>query len=92
MTDGLDALQYIRQTGTDLLITDQSMAHMNGSDLIRELRAEGSKLPIIMISNSPNAEEEGGAAGANTFMEKGQAMTRLPQAVRDLLQSHCCLH
>jgi CheY-like chemotaxis protein len=92
MTDGLDALQYIRQTGTDLLITDQSMTHMNGSELIRELRAEGSKLPIIMISNSPNAQEEGGAAGANTFMEKGNAISRLPQAVRELLQSHCCLH
>jgi len=92
MTDGVDALQHIRKTGTDLLITDQSMAQMNGSELIRELRAEGSKLPIIMISNSPNAKEDGGAAGANTFMEKGEAITRLPQAVRDLLQSHYCLH
>lgn len=92
MTDGVDALHHIRNTGTDLLITDQSMQHMNGSELIRELRADGSKLPIIMISNSPNAEEEGGAAGANTFMEKGQATKRLPQAVRDLLQSHYCLH
>ena len=92
MTDGLDALQYIRETGTDLLITDHSMRHMNGADLIRELRAEGSKLPIIMISNSPNAKEEGAAAGADTFMEKGEAMARLPQAVRELLQSHCYLH
>lgn len=92
MTDGLDALQYIRNTGTDLLITDQSMAHMNGSELIRELRAEGSKLPIIMISNSPNAKEEGGAAGADTFMEKGEAMSRLPEAVRELMHSHCYLH
>jgi CheY-like chemotaxis protein len=92
MTDGLDALQHIRSTGTDLLITDHSMTHMNGADLIRELRAEGSKLPIIMISNSPNAKEEGGAAGADTFMEKGEAMARLPQAVRELLHSHCYLH
>lgn len=92
MTDGLDALQYIRKTGTDLLITDQSMGHMNGSELIRELRAEGSKLPIIMISNSPNAKEDGSAAGADTFMDKGEAMARLPEAVRELLESHCYLH
>jgi DNA-binding response OmpR family regulator len=85
LTDGSDALQHIRKIGTDLLITDHSMTHMNGADLIRELRAEGSHLPIIMISNSPNAREEGSAAGADRFMEKGEAMSRLPEAVRTLL-------
>ena len=85
LTDGSDALQTIRKMGTDLLITDHSMTRMNGADLIRELRAEGSNLPIIMISNSPNAKEEGSAAGANQFMEKGQAMSHLPEAVRTLL-------
>ena len=88
LTDGSDALQHIRKIGTDLLITDHSMAHMNGADLIRELRAEGSNLPIIMISNSPNAKEEGSAAGANQFMEKGQAMSNLPEAVRALLETN----
>ena len=87
LTDGCDALQHIRKVGTDLLITDHSMAHMNGADLIRELRAEGCQLPIIMISNSPNAKEEGNAAGANRFMEKGDAMSCLPEAVRTLLES-----
>lgn len=85
LTDGIDALQHIRRIGTDLLITDHSMTHMNGAELIRELRAGGCKLPIIMISNSPNAEQEGSAAGANRFMEKGEAMSRLPDAVRTLL-------
>ena len=85
LTDGSDALQTIRKMGTDLLITDHSMTRMNGADLIRELRAEGSNLPIIMISNSPNAKEEGSAAGANRFMEKGEAMSHLPDAVRTLL-------
>ena len=87
LTDGSDALQHIRKIGTDLLITDHSMTHMNGADLIRELRADGSNLPIIMISNSPNAKEEGRAAGANRFMEKGEAMSRLPEAVRTLLET-----
>ena len=90
-TDGKDALEYVRKMGTDLLITDHSMTHMNGADLIRELRGDGSRLPIIMISNSPNAKEEGTAAGASVFMEKGEAMSRLPQIVRELLHSHCCL-
>jgi DNA-binding response OmpR family regulator len=87
LTDGSDALQHIRKIGTDLLITDHSMTHMNGADLIRELRAEGSELPIIMISNSPNAKEEGNAAGADRFMEKAEAMSHLPDAVRTLLRA-----
>lgn len=87
LTDGIDALQHIRKIGTDLLITDHSMTHMNGAELIRELRADGSNLPIIMISNSPNAKEDGSAAGANRFMDKGEAMSHLPEAVRTLLEA-----
>src|SRR5215469_6849367 len=87
LTDGIDALQHIRKIGTDLLITDHAMTHMNGAELIRELRADGSDLPIIMISNSPNAKAEGSAAGADRFMEKGEAMSHLPEAVRTLLES-----
>jgi CheY-like chemotaxis protein len=89
-TDGREALEYIRRAGADMVITDHSMRFMNGAELIRELRQAGSDLPIIMISNSPHAEEQGQAAGATVFLEKGQAPTRLTDTVRTLMVNHPC--
>src|SRR4051812_47582473 len=64
-SDGAEALEYLQHSPTDLLVTDHSMDRLNGADLIRALRSGGSTLPIIMVSNSPDAEEQGTAAGAN---------------------------
>src|ERR1051325_5285097 len=84
-TDGEDALQHVIQAGTDMLITDHSMTHMDGSDLIRELRSRGLKIPMIVISSSPHAQEEAEAAGATHFMDKSKAMKHLVEVVRGLL-------
>ena len=86
-TDGEDALHHVVKAGTDMLITDHSMTHMNGADLIRELRSRGSNIPMIMISSSPHALEEATTAGATRFMDKGEAMKQLVEAVRELLGS-----
>ena len=85
--DGQEALDKLREYSPDLALLDIQMPILDGMALIRELRAEGSNLPIIMISNSPNAKEEGSAAGANRFMEKGEAMSHLSEAVRILLSA-----
>jgi DNA-binding response OmpR family regulator len=58
---------------------------MDGAELIRELRNEGYIRPIVMISSSPNAKEEGLAAGATAYMEKDPSMRRLPDVVKALL-------
>src|SRR5262245_59596488 len=84
--DGEDALHHVVETGTDILITDHSMLHMDGADLIRDLRCRGSNIPMIMISSSPCAQEAAAAAGATRFMDKGEAMKQLVEAVRDLLR------
>src|ERR1043166_134162 len=64
-TDGCEALDHIQHSGTDLLITDHSMHRMNGAELIRALRKDGSHLPIIMVSSSPYAKEAGTTSGAD---------------------------
>src|SRR5690349_13792505 len=63
-----DALTHILNAGTDILVTDHGMGSMSGAELIRQLRQRGLKLPVIMISGDPRAEEEGRAAGATQFL------------------------
>ena len=84
--DGTEALDFIRREGADLLVTDHRMARMSGADLIRELRALGFNLPIIMVSSSPDAQAEGAAAGATVFITKENVLKRLPSIASDLLE------
>jgi CheY-like chemotaxis protein len=87
--DGREALDHVRKGQTDVLITDHCMAHMSGAQLIKTLRNDGFTLPIVMISNSPHAEEEGTAAGATAYFEKDAAMKGLPEIIRALQKVSC---
>jgi DNA-binding response OmpR family regulator len=87
-SDGSAALRHIESAGTDLVVTDHSMPTMNGADLIRELRMKGHTLPIVMVSNSPDAQEEGTRAGATVFINKGHVLTELGAVVERLLALH----
>ena len=85
--DGVLALQYLRQQPTDFLITDHRMLHMNGDELVRELREIGITVPILMVSSSPFAKQA--AANENiTFLEKKDITTELIRTVRSLLHEH----
>ncbi len=50
-TSGKSALEMIRREGCiDLVITDQAMPQMTGSDLAAAIRAEKPDIPIILVS------------------------------------------
>jgi PAS domain S-box-containing protein len=50
--DGSVAWQYLkdRAHGFDILITDQTMPHLTGIDLVRKLRAQGGSLPVLLCT------------------------------------------
>lgn len=81
-TDGLTALQRIRQQPPDLVLTDVMMPGLDGFELLRELRAdpETQQIPIILLSARAGAESrlEGLAAGADDYLIK-------PFSARELL-------
>lgn len=51
-SDGFTALDMIRENPKkyDLLITDYTMPHLNGRDLIAEIRQDFKTLPVIIMS------------------------------------------
>ena len=62
-TSGKSALEIIRrEDGIDLVITDQAMPNMTGSDLAAAIRAEKPHLPIILATGfaelPPGADED----------------------------------
>lgn len=69
---GEEALELFEAGGVDLMIIDYKMPLINGTELIRELRAQQVAIPLVVISNLPQAKEEAMKAGATFFLDKSR--------------------
>lgn len=93
--DGRAALDLIRhalrtapEAVPDIILSDLSMPHLDGLELIRELKQEpetrGIPIAIMTSSNRPNDREDAAAAGACAFFEKPQRLDDLIALVASL--------
>ncbi len=83
--NGRDALRDFDQHGADLVVSNHSMPVMDGPTFVQRLRERSTDLPILMVSDSPEARQEGAAAGINRFLDKTEITTRLVATVNTLL-------
>ncbi|MDC9615261.1 two-component system sensor histidine kinase RcsC [Xenorhabdus khoisanae] len=56
--DGIDAIEYLKNNSTDILLTDVNMPNMDGYELTQYLRNRGYTKPIIGITANALAEEK----------------------------------
>ncbi|NOQ46562.1 MAG: response regulator [Desulfobulbaceae bacterium] len=89
--NSLEALERFRLEPDmyDLVITDQSMPNLPGSELIEQLRAIRPDLPVILCTgySSILSEEKIQEIGVNEFMLKPLSMQNLAEKVRSALSS-----
>ena len=83
--NGQKALRDFDRHGADLVISDHAMSVMDGPTFVRRLRQRSADLPILMISDSPEARQEGAAAGINRFLDKTELTARLVPTIHALL-------
>ncbi|MFI5345978.1 MAG: ATPase, T2SS/T4P/T4SS family [Elusimicrobiota bacterium] len=87
-SDGAEGLRAARERVPDLALLDFEMPHMNGYELLMELRRrdETRKLPVIFLTGAANRRHlrDLGMDVAN-FLEKPISNADLLQAVADLL-------
>lgn len=71
----------------DCLITDLRMPGMSGMELIRELKALGSRLPVIVITSSMEVESrsEAIAGGAFAYLTKPVGEELLTRTLNEAL-------
>jgi DNA-binding response OmpR family regulator len=69
-TTGEEALELYDASGADLMVIDQMIPMLNGTDLIRTLRERNATIPLVMASNHPEAREHAMTAGATCFIDK----------------------
>lgn len=81
--DGEEVLGLLAGHAPDLLVLDISMPRKTGLDVAKELRAQGSELPILILSMHDNPEYvlEAVRAGADGYILKDVGPAELREAV-----------
>ncbi|HTC29008.1 response regulator transcription factor [Dyella sp.] len=82
-SDGSSGLRMASNGDYDLLVVDRMLPHTDGISLIRNLRAEGKRMPVLMLSALSEADYrvEGLDAGADDYLGKPFALNELKARV-----------
>lgn len=88
VNDGADAYEYAVSGEYDAIILDVMMPKMNGIDVLRRLRAEGIKTPVMMLTAKGMKDDRitGFNAGADDYLPKPFEPDELICRVRAMLR------
>src|SRR5208282_3509368 len=80
----------IKELNPDIVITDISLTHGDGIELVRDVRAHHPQLPILVLSMHEETiyAERMLSAGANGYIMKQAASEQFLIAVRRVLEGH----
>jgi two-component system invasion response regulator UvrY len=83
-TDGRELLQRARSTPHDLVLLDLSMPATDGLDVLKQLKRERPKVPVVILTMSPEDQFAIRAlkAGAAGYLTKEGAPIELVGAIR----------
>ena len=86
--DGEEALSYAHAEQNDGIILDVMMPKKSGLQVLKELRAEGCKTPILLLTAKAEVEDriEGLDLGADDYLPKPFVMGELLARVRAMLR------
>ncbi len=95
--DGEEALDYIKFAEYDAVILDIMMPKKSGLEVLKTLRKNGNKVPVLLLTAKDSIEDRvnGLDAGADDYLVKPFAINELLARIRALLrresgrQDHC---
>lgn len=82
-----EAIRHLLRNRYSLLITDLEMPETSGTELIQEVRARGLRLPILVVSGSPEAMRQAAVLnmGLAEYLAKPFSIHEVRGAVARLL-------
>lgn len=83
---GEEGIVLVRQDGPDLIILDPRLPDMSGLEVMRRLRAEGIKAPVLVVSDPSGVEEmsRGFGFGAGGYLATPFRDEALVDAMHDV--------
>jgi len=86
--DGSNALERTRNEPFDLVLLDLMLPGMNGLEVCRQMRADGLKTPVLMLTARDSTEDKvaGLDAGADDYIVKPFAVSELLARMRALMR------
>jgi len=85
-TNGEEVLDKLKADDFDVMVLDITMPKKTGLEVLRELKAQGNKIPVLILS-AHSMEECGERAikeGADGFLSKEDAPEKLIDAIRKI--------
>ena len=85
--DGIEALAVFTEHTPDLVIVDWNMPNMDGITLVRKIRENGNKIPLIMCTTEAEKKRviEAIKAGVNNYIVKPFAVESLGRKITQTL-------
>jgi two-component system response regulator MprA len=86
--DGEQALAALEKDGTDAVVLDVMMPHVDGLQVCRTMRASGDRTPVLMLTARDTVSDRvaGLDAGADDYVVKPFALDELLARLRALLR------
>ncbi|MCA1175758.1 MULTISPECIES: response regulator [unclassified Pantoea] len=90
VSDGIQAIQFVKKLQPDLVIIDIDIPVLNGIDVIRRVRQSGHEMGILVLSgkDSEHYIRRCATAGANGFMSKCKDLAELRDAIRAISKGY----
>ena len=88
--DGAEAIASFKAGKFDLVLTDWNMPNKSGLEVVREIRATGSTVPIIMITTEAEKDRIADAilAGATDYLVKPFDQRKLRRMLEDQVRAN----
>jgi CheY-like chemotaxis protein len=85
--DGNEALQTVRTSGVDCVVTDLLMPVLDGFALIKKIRGSGSRVPVIVSTSDTQPGTVGACTelGANAVIGKAEDVSVLITAINSAI-------
>lgn len=90
VSDGIAALEVLKQVTPDIILMDISMPHMNGLEATRRIKQKYPGIPVLILSmyNNPKLVVRALKAGASGYILKESMVEELTLALRAVMEGN----
>ena len=87
--DGVEALEYLKSENYDGVILDIIMPRKDGLEVLKTIRAEGSRIPVLLLTAKSEIDDKvkGLDLGANDYLTKPFAPPELLARIRAMTRT-----